>query len=223
VGIARASVARFMLDRALSADCVRESPGNQQLSQARRHPLSPRLRDDVMIRPWAAGDLPLLERLLGDPVMMSHLGGPDSPEAIRARHERYLATPVSAGGVFAIVVGRQRTAVGWVGFWESSWHGEEIWECGWSVLPEFQRTGLAAAATAFMLEHARMRVRHRFVHAFPSVANAASDALCRRLGFESLGEVEVEYPKGVMMRSNDWRMDLLGGAPSDSRDLDAAR
>ena len=38
--------------------------------------------------------------------------------------------------------------------------------------------------------------------------NVASNVLCRRLGFELLGEEDVEYPKGGMMRSNAWRLDL---------------
>ncbi len=45
----------------------------------------------VAIEPWGEGDLPLLERLLGDPAMMEHLGGPESREKIAARHARYLA------------------------------------------------------------------------------------------------------------------------------------
>jgi hypothetical protein len=31
----------------------------------------------VNIRPWSDGDLHLLERLLGDPAMNVHLGGPE--------------------------------------------------------------------------------------------------------------------------------------------------
>ena len=35
----------------------------------------------VRIEPWGDGDLPLLERLLGDPAIMAHLGGgPESRE-----------------------------------------------------------------------------------------------------------------------------------------------
>jgi hypothetical protein len=30
------------------------------------------------------------------------------------------------------------------------------------------------------------------------------------MGFDCLGEVDVEYPKGCTMRGNDWRLDLGG-------------
>ena len=46
------------------------------------------------------------------------------------------------------------------------------------------------------------------MHAFPSVENAPSNAVCRRLGFELVEECESEYPPGTPMRCNDWRLDL---------------
>ena len=49
----------------------------------------------------------------------------------------------------------------------------------------------------------------RFVHAFPSVDNAPSNAVCRKTGFVLLGDYEFEYPPGSFMRCNDWRLDLL--------------
>ena len=36
----------------------------------------------VHLEPWGPDDLRLLERLFGDPAMMAHLGGPESPEKI---------------------------------------------------------------------------------------------------------------------------------------------
>lgn len=165
-------------------------------------------RPDVGIRPYARGDLSLLERLLGDPAMTVHIGGPESPEAVRARHERYLGYDGTTEELFTVTVGPDHVPAGWVGFWESEWQGKTVWECGWHVLPEFQRAGVAAAAMTLVLDRARARGLGRPMHAFPSVDNAASNALCRHLGFESLGEVEVEYPKGHMMRSVDWRLEL---------------
>jgi hypothetical protein len=45
--------------------------------------------EDVRIEPWGEGDLPLLERLLGDREMTEHVGGPESPEKIAERQSRY--------------------------------------------------------------------------------------------------------------------------------------
>ena len=170
-------------------------------------------RTDVALRPWAAGDLWLLQRLLGDPEMTRHLGGPESQEAIRARHERFLVADPESHGLFAVTAGPAAEAVGWVGYWESEWRGELVWECGWNVLPEAQGRGVATAAAALMVGDARRRGRHRHLHAIQAVGNDASNALCRRLGFELLGEVEVDYPTGVVMRSNDWRLDLARAEP----------
>jgi len=161
----------------------------------------------IGIRPYRSGDLPLLERLLGDPAMTVHLGGPESAEAIRTRHERYLATE-GPGELFTIVTGPRGDGVGWVGYWETAWVGEAAWECGWHVVPESQGRGVAHAAALLMLERARSADVHRFMLAFPAVDNAASNAVCRGLGFELLGPVDVEYPKGHMMHSNHWRLDL---------------
>lgn len=162
----------------------------------------------VGIRPYSAEDLHLLERLLGDPVAMDHLGGPETLEAIGARHERYLASDPERGGIFTIVLGPEATPVGWVAYWELEWQGETVWECGWHVLVGYQGRGIASAGTALMLEWARRRGKHGRIHAFPAVENTASNALCRSLGFTLLGEVDVEYPKGHMMHSNNWCLDL---------------
>ena len=178
---------------------------------------------NVSLRPWAPGDHALLQRLLGEPDMTRHLGGPETPEAVRARHDRYLGADPQKNGLFAIIAGPDAEPVGWVGYWESEWRGETVWECGWSVVPESQGRGVASEAAARMVTDARRRGTHRYLVAFPSVENAASNALCRRLGFELLGEEDVEYPKGSTMRSNAWRIDLsqpagAGAPPLAARD-----
>ena len=168
------------------------------------------LRADVAIRPYGEGDFELLARLLGDPAMMVYLGGPESPEKLRARHKRYLASAPEQGGLYTIEVGPEANAVGWTGYWESSWQGVVVWEIGWHVLPEYQNQGIATAGVALALERARERDASRAVHAFSAVENEASNALCRRLGFTRLEAVEVEYPAGRMMRSWDWELNLQG-------------
>jgi RimJ/RimL family protein N-acetyltransferase len=46
------------------------------------------------------------------------------------------------------------------------------------------------------------------MHAFPSVSNPSSNAICRKLGFTLLAEVDFEYPLGNQLRCNDWPLDL---------------
>jgi RimJ/RimL family protein N-acetyltransferase len=150
---------------------------------------------------------PLLEQLLGDPIMTQHLGGPESPEKLAERQARY---EQAESGIYKIVDDAAGEPVGSVVYWERTWEGEEVYEIGWSVLPVHQGRGIAGRATAQAIEHARAARRRRFVHAFPSIDNAPSNALCRKLGFTLLGESEFEYPPGRFMRCNDWRLDLTG-------------
>jgi len=165
----------------------------------------------IRLEPWGEGDLPLLTRLLGDPAMTEHLGGPESPEKLAERQARYvkLGAP-GEGRMYKIVDATPGEGIGSVGYWESEWEGETVYEAGWSVLPESQGRGVAREATILVIALAAAELTHRFLHAFPSVDNEPSNAICRGLGFTLLGPVDVEYPRGRQMRSNDWRLDLRG-------------
>ena len=162
----------------------------------------------MTLEPWGGGDLPLLERLMGDPVMTEHLGGPESADQLRERQSRYESLD-GGSRMFKIVEAASGEGAGSVGFWTKDWRGEEVYEVGWMVVAEFQGRGIAAAATAQAIEIACRERRHSWMHAFPSVDNAPSNAICRKLGFELLGACEFEYPKGHFMTCNDWRLDLV--------------
>jgi RimJ/RimL family protein N-acetyltransferase len=163
----------------------------------------------VRIEPWGDDDLPLVEKLMGDPVMTEHLGGPESPDKLAERQERYARLADSGKGrMFKIVDEATGEAAGSVGYWERTWREQQIYETGWMVLPAFQGRGIAGAATAQAIEMARAEQKHRYLHAFPSLDNAPSNAICRNLGFTLLGEVEFEFPPGHVALSNDWRLDL---------------
>jgi RimJ/RimL family protein N-acetyltransferase len=158
----------------------------------------------VRIEPWGEGNGALLQKLLGDPRMTTHLSGPETAEKLTERQAGYR---VPGSRQYKILV--QGDDAGWVGYWEREWRGEQVFEMGWSVLPQFQGRGVASAATRQLIDLARAERSLRFVHAYPSIDNAPSNAICRRLGFELMGDDEFEYPKGHFMRCNDWRLDLL--------------
>jgi RimJ/RimL family protein N-acetyltransferase len=166
-------------------------------------------RAAVRIEPWGEGDLPLLEKALGDPQMMEHLGGPESPEKIARRQAGYER---QGTGQFKIVDEATGEAVGWVGYWERMWRGEQVYEIGWSVIPAFQGRGIGGSATAQAIAIARSGRKHRFLHAYPSVDNAPSNAICRKLGFTILGSYEFEYPPGHFMQCHEWRLDLFASS-----------
>lgn len=166
----------------------------------------------VRIEPWGEGDLGLLKLLLGDPAMTLYLGGPESDEQLVKRQARYeRLTEEGKGRMFKIVYQPTGEAVGSVGYWDSAHDGEPIYEIGWSVLPAFQGRGIANKAVAQAVALARSDGKYRYLHAFPSVENLPSNALCRKSGFTLVEECEFEYPKGHFMRCNDWRLDLSGG------------
>ncbi|GIF91323.1 hypothetical protein Cch02nite_47670 [Catellatospora chokoriensis] len=159
----------------------------------------------VRLVPWSDDDLELLRRI-NTPEMKRHLGGPETEEKVLARHQRYLALP--HGRMFRVALAATGEPVGTIGHWDREWQGEQVYETGWSVLPEFQGRGIAVAAAQAVIETARADGRHRWLHAYPGVDNLPSNAICRKAGFELVGPYDFEYPPGSLMRSNDWRYDL---------------
>ena len=122
----------------------------------------------IRIEPWGEGDHALLQKLNSDPALMEHVGGPDSAAKIAERQERY-SQPDSRQ--YKIVDSETGEGVGWVGYWEREWRGEEVYEAGWSLLASFHGRGWASAATRAMIAIAAAERDRRFMHAFPSPDN----------------------------------------------------
>jgi RimJ/RimL family protein N-acetyltransferase len=168
------------------------------------HEVSPRVR----LEPWREGDNWLLEQQNTEE-MTAFLGGPETPQKLASRHRKYVENAFT-GQMFVIVL-PDGERVGSIGYWEHDEpDGTTVWETGWGVLPQFRGRGIAAAAIAVLVEIVTAERSHRTLHAYPSVANAASNALCRKAGFTLRAEIEFEYPKGRWMRCNDWALDLWG-------------
>lgn len=162
----------------------------------------------VNIEPWSESNLELL-RLINAPEMMEHLGGPEAEEQLGIRHKRYLEiSEKGKGHMFSIVLLPNREVVGSIGYWDSHWQGENVYEVGWSVLPDFQERGIASSALQATISHANSEAKFRWMHAFPSIHNPASNAICHQHNFTQMGECEFEYPPGHFMQCNDWRLEL---------------
>jgi RimJ/RimL family protein N-acetyltransferase len=176
--------------------------------------------DPALVRlvPWSEGDFSILVRS-NAPEMTEYLGGPETEEQLLLRHRRYVGIARSGvigdsgrqsrAFVFKAVLEPEGVGVGSVNFWDSEWNGEQVYEMGWAVVPEFQGRGIGSVMVSLAIQIARETRRRAAIHAFPSVDNAPSNGICRRVGFELLGEERVEYPKGHWMQCYDWQL-LLG-------------
>ncbi|MEH0843091.1 GNAT family N-acetyltransferase [Micromonospora sp. CPCC 205711] len=162
---------------------------------------------EVRLARWDDEDLELLCRL-NAPEIRHHTGGSETDGQVLVRHERYLRGPGPGSGHMFAVVLPDGAKVGSIGYWERVWRDEPVYEMGWAILPEHQGRGLATAAVRAVVAEARAERRRRWAHAYPSVDNPASNAVCRKAGFTLLGPTDFEYPPGRLMRSNDWRIAL---------------
>lgn len=161
----------------------------------------------IRLEAWTDSGLSLL-RQANTPEMMAHLGGPETEDQLLVRHRRYLQlTDPGAGQMFAVVLPDGRPA-GIIGYWERPRPHGQVYETGWHVLPGLQGRGIATAAAKTVAALARAQHRHRQLHAFPATGHPASNAVCRKAGFTLLGETDIEYPPGNMMRCNDWHLEL---------------
>jgi RimJ/RimL family protein N-acetyltransferase len=162
----------------------------------------------MLLRDVELGDVDAYVRMRTDPVMMAELGGPLPRDGIEAKVETDVRrTQADEYWVSMIVpdAAQPEVVAGSVTLWSHD-EGDRLSEIGWMVLPEFQGRGLAKRAVRAMLERARDERRWGVVHAFPGITNAASNALCRSVGFTLVGEQEVTFADRLI-RSNHWRID----------------
>ncbi|MDF2801166.1 MAG: family acetyltransferase [Anaerocolumna sp.] len=160
--------------------------------------------NNIQIKLWESKDIDLLIRI-NEPEMMENLGGSETKEQVMKRHNRYLDLK-GKGCMFSIILYPDLESVGSIGYWQSDWNGEDIFEIGWSILPPFQGKGIATIAAKLAVGHASAENKYNYIHAFPSIKNPASNAICRKLGFDFISECDFEYPPGSIMRCNNWRL-----------------
>ena len=92
-----------------------------------------------------------------------------------------------------------------------------ISEAGWSVCRS-TKARYASAGLALLLERAHADGRWGAIHAFPGATNAASNALCRKFGFELVGQETVDYG-GRALRCNHWVLAATERRPKRARPM----
>ncbi len=108
--------------------------------------------------------------------------------------------------MFVILLGAE--PAGSIGYWKVHWKDQDVWETGWFVLPEAQGQRVAARALALLIDDVRRHPERRgSLVAFPSVENPASNAVCRRAGFEQTGSTTETF-RGAELTVNEWVLDL---------------
>ncbi len=170
----------------------------------------------MQLRNVSPVDIDAYVRMRCDAEMTAELGGPQRAEDMADKVRRDVAEVMADTSWILMIVDDDDpiSVAGTVTLWFQSDHGSPYAEIGWMVLSEFQGRGLAKAAVSEVLRRAARDGRWGTIHAFPSVANAPSNALCRSLGFNLVGQQDLVYAD-TSLRVNHWSMDPVDpGAPS---------
>lgn len=162
--------------------------------------------NNVHLRDVTLDDLDIYLRMRCDPVMMAELGGPLPREGVPDKLRRDVEAVERDEYWISIVESDEGEPMGSVVVWQHDDHGEEEAEIGWMVVPEFQGRGIGKAATAALIERARADGRWGDIHAYPGVTNAPSNGICRSLGFELVGTMDVLAFDDRPLRVNHWRL-----------------
>ncbi|MFF4219365.1 GNAT family N-acetyltransferase [Streptomyces nondiastaticus] len=163
----------------------------------------------MQLRNVLPGDVEAYVRMRCDPVMMADLGGPLPREGMADKVRRDAQQAGADLAWFKMIVpdpNRPDVVAGTVTIWAHETGGEPTSEIGWMVLPEFQGQGLGKRAVCTLLRQARDQGRWGVVHAFPAVNNAASNGICRSVGFRFLSETDVRFADRVL-KVNHWDID----------------
>jgi RimJ/RimL family protein N-acetyltransferase len=166
----------------------------------------------MRLRDVQFSDVDAYVRMRCDPVMMAELGGPVPQEGIEDKVRRDVdQAAADVAWIKMIIPGDDSSEVaGSVVLWAHKVSDGTISEIGWMVLPEFQGQGLGKHAVRVLLETARDDGRWGLVHAFPAITNAASNGICRSVGFRLARQEDVTFA-GQVFRTNHWIIDLQTG------------
>ncbi|GGZ94341.1 GNAT family N-acetyltransferase [Streptomyces echinoruber] len=160
----------------------------------------------MLLRNVTPDDVDAYIRMRCDPAMMAGLGGPLPRDGMADKVRRDAREAAADHAWIKMIVpdpDRPEVVAGTVTLWSHDTDDGPISEIGWMVLPEFQGRGLGKRAVRALLEQARDQDRWGAVHAFPATDNAASNGICRSVGFRFVSQVDVTFA-GRVLTANHW-------------------
>lgn len=163
----------------------------------------------MRLRNVQAGDVAAYVAMRCDPEMTAELGGPLPRDGIEAKVASDVREAAADAAWIKMIVPDEaapEVVAGSVVLWSHDVDGDPMSEIGWMVLPEFQGRGIGKTAVRVLLEMARDEDRWGPVHAFPATTNAASNGICRSLGFKLMEERNVTFA-GRVLRASHWIID----------------
>jgi RimJ/RimL family protein N-acetyltransferase len=171
--------------------------------------------DTLRLRRWSEDDLGLLQAA-NTPEMTAHLNGPETEQQVIDRQAKYLRLWKEGTARTFVIVDEQGQPLGSIAHWGAEWRDQPVREAGWFVLPEAQGRGVSSRAIELLIEDVREhRGDARYLTAYPSVDNAASNGVCRHGGFELMGTKTDEF-RGAELTFNEWVLDLERVGPAAS-------
>jgi len=160
----------------------------------------------VTLERWGPDDLPVLQRA-NTPEMTRFLGGPESDDALAQRHADYLAL-WDSGEVRMFRVAVDGAVAGYAGWWEEEHEGAPVYEIGCVIEPGWQGHGVASAALGEVVRLAAATGDRDVIVGYANADNAASNALCARVGFALVGSAAFPGHDGADgMPVNVWMID----------------
>lgn len=162
----------------------------------------------ITLEPWGVDDLDVLRRANTDE-LTRYLGGPEDDAALAARHAEYLA-PGAGARMFRIEV--DGVAAGYAGWWEEQHDGEPVYEVGCVIEPPWQGRGVASTVLGDIVR--RAAADGRPIVGYANIENAASHALCARVGFSLVGTAmfPADDEDGEPVAVNVWMIRPVSGA-----------
>jgi RimJ/RimL family protein N-acetyltransferase len=161
----------------------------------------------ITLRPYGDDDLPLTEALESDPDVMRRLGGTVAADEAGRIHAKRMAGIARGDWYFTIHVDGASRIAGIIAIWQTPWEGGSVHEVGSMLFPEFQAQGIAANAFRILVDRGLAERKFTEIHGFAEVHNEPSNGIVRRLGFELLGECDLDY-EGRPLRCNHWVLRL---------------